>query len=215
MISQDKIDYIVAHMDERPRCNISRALGVHPMTVRKIIIEHGGKLIPNNRPRSLELERKVIAAYADHFDEEITQLTGASRWQIGRIKKKYELKKSKLYRDRLTDILCSNCHTPESKKKAADTLKKRYRYDQMLINSGMKPQMKYKRSKWATERARCAANYLCRSHNYFMPEGEAYVLCYDEETNRTKNESMLSEKWGFKFVPADEEEEEITETNNN
>jgi hypothetical protein len=201
-IPQEKIDFVVAHMNDMPRIQISRAVGISIGSLYRIIRYYGGRTDGWDKPRSKELDKKVISLYADYSNPEIMKMTGASLHQLCRIRDKYGLKKSVETIYRIRKDLLNIAHSPETRAKAEKKWRALRKYDEYLINSGMKPKTHYRPRKWGVK-AYSSAWAQCKNNNYFMLD-EPYVLYYDSQTRRTRFEELITQRYGIKFKQADE-----------
>ncbi len=188
-------------------------------------------------PRTLYIREILLREWADHTPKELEEKYGIPRKVF--INKFYKLgldiehspqtlerirqeRSKSLARNRAKMHQIIKSLPPEEKArfcaKRGRTLARRIAYDRMRVMMGERPLMKRK-IRILSLAASHAKWHLIRTHNYFVPEGETdpYALYYDAQTRRRPldtgrgSEAYYIETYGFKFFPADEEDEEPNE----
>lgn len=188
-------------------------------------------------PRTLYIREILLREWADHTPKELEEKYGIPRKvlinKFCKLNLDIEhspqtLERIRQERSKSLARTCTKMHQivkslpPEEKArfcaKRGRTLARRIAYDRMRVMMGEKPLMKRKYSilSFAASHAKW---YLSKTYDYFVPEGETdpYALYYDAQTRRRPldtgqgSEAYYVKRYGFKFLPADEEDEEITE----
>lgn len=184
----ETIEFILNNKDNYSRNELARRTGVNIKTVRRILTRRGYILnLPYLNPIDKDTVAKIIEMFPNHTYKEITKATGVSEYRIRRLKKKFSLEKSSEY------------------KKLGETFKRRWKYDELLINSGQKPIMNRRHRAW-NRGAYFSAHRMCNKYNYFIFLDDPYRVYYDSKTTRIKDEEKYEQRWNYKFIKADEED---------
>lgn len=62
-LTQEKIDYVIAHINDRPRAKVARHVGISMSSLYRIVREHGGELrydLMRSNPEYIELVKNTI-----------------------------------------------------------------------------------------------------------------------------------------------------------
>lgn len=155
-----------------------------------------------------EQKHKISELYPEHSAKEIGEVLGINRNRINDYARKNGIRHTpeawqRIKRCRVIDALRG--HTKESYLKGAATRKRTYRSEMLRLLGGQRKETRITVSV-LSQKCRRRMIMLCNQHNYFRDEdiNEA-VVYYDSETKRCPAaERYASEKYGIKFVEADE-----------
>lgn len=200
-ITQAQVDYIRAHINDRPRTKVARDAGVSMCTLYRIVHEAGGELrhdLSRRNPEHVEIVRRC---YPVMTTREIADRYGIRYNRINKIASELGVShgsevKERMRRENAERVKASRAKIDEAVKAAK--WKRKRRYDELRVMSGLRPLTKF-RMKAIQRKAYTAKWGLCRRRGYMEADGDPYLLLYDGSTRRTKNESYLTKKYGLKF----------------
>lgn len=201
-LTQEQMDYIKAHINDYPRKEVAKAVGVTAHTLYKYITILGGTKIDNRL--SKEAIRKISDMYRTNTAREISELLDIPISTILRQVSKFGLEHDEETKIRIRKERNKSLRNYWNKEKYASKGRKlhmQYKMDELRVMSG-KPQETRLRIRKLSPKALNAKMYLRKSCNYFYSDGEPFVLCYDSETKRHPKEEYYTRKFGFKFVCA-------------
>lgn len=192
-------DYIKEHINDFPRKEVARNAGVMVATLYKYIKKYGGV---NKTIISEEQKKEIIRLYPTMSVKEIAETVGVSMSSVIWQANKNSLKHNDETQQRINKSKASSLrrywndekYTTKGKK-----LHKMYKMEYFRVMSGI-PQTTKLRLRKLSPKALNAKMYLRKKYNYFYSKGEPLVLCYDDETTRSKREEYYTDKFGFSFV---------------
>lgn len=200
-ITQQQVDYIRAHANDRPRVKVARDAGVSVGTLYRIVHEAGGEMHYEHTRRNPEHVEIVRRCYPVMTTREIADRYGIRYGTINKIAAELGVRhgpevQARLDSERNARLAAVRANTDH----AASTAKwkRKRRYDELRVMSGLRPLTKF-RMKAMQRKAYQAKWTLCRRHGYMEAEGAPYLLLYDDTTRRSKNESYYIKKYGLKF----------------
>lgn len=199
-LTQEQMDYIKAHINDYPRKEVAKAAGVTLHTLYRYITILGGTKIDNRL--NDETISKISDMYKTMTAREISDLLDIPQSTIlGQVKKlglvHDEETKNRIRKERNKSL--RNYWNKERYAIKGRKLHMQYKMDELRVMSG-KPQETKLRMRNLSQKALNAKIYLRKSHNYFYSKGEPFVLCYDNETKRSKKEKYYANKFGFTFI---------------
>lgn len=206
-ITAQQRQYILDHIDDRPRAAVARAAGVSIGTVYRIVRRHGGQLLREWSVRSPEAVEAVRKLYPTTEARKVARAAGISKSTVLRIAAHLGLRHDEATQARIEadrarrlDEARSGIDRQAAARKRKATLRLEY-YRQW---EG-KPRRTKLRLRQTTNSQKQAIWYLCKKWGYFHADGDPpLVLCYDSQTRRSPNESALAARHGLTFVQADE-----------
>lgn len=198
-LTQWQLDYIKEHLNDFPRTDVAKNARVNINTLYKYIKEFGGKSKPII---SEEHKAEIARLYPTMSAKEICNLLGLTMSSVTWQAKKQGLVHNDDTKRRIKEKRYSSLKRYWNKENYAKNGRKHhllYKCEELRVMSG-KPQLTNIRLRKFTRRALNAKMYLRKKHNYFYSDGEPFVLCYDDKTNRSKKEDYYTDKFGFTFV---------------
>lgn len=199
-ITQAQVDYVVAHIDDRPRTAVARAAGMSMTTLYRIVRRHGGAMCPERSRRNPEHAEIVRRCYPVMTTREIADRYGINYGRVNKIARDLGVSHGPEVRERMRAENAERVRASRSKidfAASAAKRKRKRRYDELRVMSGLEPltrlpvkTMPYKayKAKW----------HLCRRYGYMEAEGDPYALLYDEQTRRM-DEGFYERKYKLRF----------------
>ena len=210
VIEQDTINFIKAHINERPRYKLAQRMGVSVKFLYKIL--HCFKWIKKKKKPVSETHKKsdeqITKLYPDHSVREIAVIVGCHPSTVGKAAKRLKLTHSEETIERLKKNSLANLKKAYDKATIGKRVKSWQRTMQMekfRVISCIPQQTKFKFSEMPIKSYH-AKYHLINKYGYFAFEGEPYILGYDRNTRRM-DEEFYKNKYGFSF----EEDEECQE----
>lgn len=199
-ITQQQVDYIRAHVNDRPRVKVARDAGVSLGTLYRIVRENGGELRHDLSTKREGIEEAVRRYYPTMTAKEISARFGYSKTRVNMWARRLGVRHSaeteqRIRQDNMARLAEAKKHIDY--KAAHDKWRRKRRYDELRVMSGLRPLTKF-RMKAMQRKAYQAKWSLCR-RGYMEAEGNPYLLLYDGTTRRSKNESYYTKKYGLKF----------------
>ena len=209
-ITQAQVDYVLAHINDRPRRKVAEAAGICMSTMYRIVREHGGELRYDLSTRHEGIEDTVRAYYPTMTAPEICARFGYSKTRINMWARRLGIRHSAETEERIRQE--NMARLAEAKKhidyKAmGERLKRKRRMDELRVLSGLPQRTRLKFAILSTQ-GRQTVWRMVRKHNYFQMDGEPRTLYYDGETRRVHTEARLAKKYGLHFVAAENHEEQ-------
>ena len=199
-ITQQQVDYIRAHVNDRPRVKVARDAGVSLSTVYRIVREAGGEMRYEHTRRNPEHVEIIRRCYPVMTTREIADRYGIGYGRVNKIARELGVRhdpevQARQERERNARLAAARANTD----RAASTAKwkRKRKYDELRAMSGLKPLTKL-RLKTMPTKAYKAKWHLCSKRGYIEAEGEPYTLLYDSGTRRM-DESFYTKKYGLKF----------------
>ena len=202
-LTQEKIDYVIAHINDRPRTKVARHVGISMSSLYRIVREHGGELrydLMRSNPENIELVKKYYPTMTGgEMQAKFGILKGSAEKIAHRLGIKHTDETMARIRQKFRNNITNNRYKIDYAKSSKKAQIKR-RIDQFRVWEG-KPQLtkftiartsaKVRRTKW----------YLIKRYAY-IETTEPYTLMYDKDTHRI-NERYYIDKYKLKFI-ADE-----------
>ena len=199
-LTQQQVDYIRAHVNDRPRVKVARDAGVSLDTVYRIVREAGGEMRYEHTRRNPEHVEIIRRCYPVMTTREIADRYGIGYGRVNKIARELGVRhdpevQARQERERNARLAAARANTD----RAASTAKweRKRKYDELRVMSGLKPLTRL-RLKTMPTKAYKAKWCLCRKWGYIRADGEPYTLYYDGSTRRM-NESYYTKKYGLKF----------------
>lgn len=199
-LTQQQVDYIRAHANDRPRTKVARDAGVSMCTLYRIVREAGGEMRHDLSRRNREHWEIVRRCYPVMTTREIADKYGILYGRVNKIARELGVRHSQEVLDKQRAENMAKCKALRYKVDFAAIAAKRKRrkhYDELRVMSGLKPLTRL-RLKAMPTKARKAKWHLCRKWGYTTADGEPYTLYYDGTTRRM-DESYYTKKYGLKF----------------
>lgn len=216
-ITEEQYDYILAHINDRPRRKVAEAAGICMSTMYRIVREHGGELRHDLSTKHEGIEDTVRTYYPTMTAAEISERFGFSRTRITAWARKLGVKHNEECNERIRKLCITKLSSGRDKidyKAVREKLEKKRKYDEIRRMSGMRQVTGFRFSKYTTQQQRQTIWRMVNKRNYFQVEDEPYTLYYDEETNRTPFEDQLAKRHGVKFLPTGNDDEPINDNMN-
>ena len=199
-LTQQQVDYIRAHIDDRPRTKVVRDAGVSMCTLYRIVREAGGEMRHDLSRRNREHWEIVRRCYPVMTTREIADKYGINYGRINKIARELGVSHGPEVIERMNGERAERlnaAHAGVDYASIAAKRKRRKHYDELRVMSGLKPLTKL-RLKAMPYKAYKAKWHLCRRYGYTGADGEPYTLLYDSTTRRM-DESYYTKKYGLKF----------------
>lgn len=202
-ITEAQRQYVLDHLNDRPRTAVARAAGVSLVTMYRIVRENGGEMrydLMRPNEQAIEATKKY---YATTTGNEIARRIGCTRGLINKIAKRLGLKHNEgVLHEAIVRGSKTRKRNPESYQKGARKRKIRYRMEEYRVWEG-KPQLTKLRLKKIGYKAYKAKWHLVNHYGYYE-SNEPYTILYDEKTRRRPltgkhSEEYYIKKYGFKF----------------
>ena len=200
-ITQAQVDYVLAHINDRPRVKVARDAGVSLGTLYRIVREAGGELRHDLSTKREGIEEAVRRYYPTMTAKEISARFGYSKTRVNTWAKRLGVRHTPETEQRIkTESMArlAEARAQMDYKAAHNKWRRKRRYDELRVMSGLRPLTKF-RMKAMQRKAYKAKWGLCRRQGYMEAEGNPYLLLYDGTTRRSKNESYYTKKYGLKF----------------
>ena len=205
-ITQEQRQYVLDHINDRPRRAVAKAAGVSIETLYRIVRNNGGEICHGLCRRSDGIEDKIRALYPTHTGAEIARRIGTSKNRVNKIARQIGVSHDRDTLDRMREENLRRLDKMRDRRDLAAMGRKRkalYKLEYMRLWEN-KPQKTRLRLARVGTKAYKAMHSLCRRYDYFRAEGDdPYTLCYDGRTRRAKNEGRFTAKYGIKFEEAD------------
>ena len=208
-ITQAQVDYVLAHINDRPRTDVAKAAGLGMSTVYRIVRENGGELRHDLSTKREGIEDTVRRYYPTMTAAEISARFGYSKTRINTWAKRLGLRHSaetdeRIKAENMLRLVEAKKHIDY--KAMGERWKRKRRMDELRVLSGLPQRTRFKFAKLTTQ-GRQTVWRMVRKHNYFQVSGEPRTLYYDGDTRRVYTEARLAKKYGLRFVAAEDYEE--------
>ena len=203
-ITQAQVDYVLAHINDRPRVRVAEAAGICMSTVYRIMRENGGELRHDLSRRNSEHWEIVRRCYPAMTTREIADKYGILYGRVNKIARELGVRHSPEVRERMRAENAERVRASRSKidfAASAAKRKRKRRYDELRIMSGLPQRTRFKFAKLTTQ-GRQTVWRMVKKRNYFQMDGEPRTLYYDGDTRRVYTEARLAKKYGLHFVAA-------------
>lgn len=215
-LPQWKIDYIAAHLDERPRAAIARRLGVATLTVHKYIVRLSRSYTPTaHRPRNEALWDIVRREYPGKTGSEIDRAYGLPLGSAAQIARALGVRHSPEVEARIRKIQRGNLlrasKDPDCLLRRTARWKRTRRTDELRVMGGERQRTGFAFRK-IPKRTEHARNGLVFRRGYLYDESDPMCLRYTPDTDRSSRypnkwatvEDYFTAKYGLVFKPADQ-----------
>lgn len=210
-ITQAQVDYVLAHINDRPRCKVAKAAGLSITTVYRIVREHGGELHYDLSTKHEGIEDTVRRYYPTMTAKEICGKFGYSKTRVITWAKRLGVRHTPETEERIRQeniARLSEARVNIDYKAMGERWKRKRKADELRMLSGLPQRTRFKFAKLTTQ-GRQTVWRMVRKRNYFQVEGEPFTLYYDGETHRTPYEARHTRKYGLRFVATEDYEEQI------
>jgi hypothetical protein len=202
-ITKEQKDYLITHLNDRPRRAVARAAGVSMDTMYKIVHQHEGILLREGGKTKAKDWEIVVREYPHLSSGEIAKKYGINKSLVIRCAASLGLKHTEETKERLREQQRNRCRlvsTPEVVEKRHKKRAKTVRMELFNIKSGM-PQKTKLHFCVIPKRVHFVINYLVRRRNYFrdIEVGGRFTLYYDEQTKRSGKEDYYTKSCGLTF----------------
>lgn len=208
-ITAEQKDYIVAHINDRPRTAVAKAAGVSMTMLYRLVRTHGGEMrhdLSRRNPQHVEIVKKYYPT-----------MTGSE------IEAKFSIQKNRA--DKIANDLGIK-HTPETMeriRKKMEVVRREARANIDYKAAGRRHSVCYKMEyyrKWEGKPQKTKLRLAETSYKVYKAKWnlvtrygyiettDAYTLMYDKNTRRM-NEQYYSDKYGLKFI--EDEDNDILE----
>ena len=205
-ITQAQVDYVLAHINDRPRVRVAEAAGICMSTVYRIVRENGGELRHDLSTKRKGIEDTVRRYYPTMTAKEICARFGYSKTRVIAWAKRLGVRHTQETEERIRQeniARLSEARVNIDYKAMGETWKRKRRMDELRVLSGMSQKTRFK-----LKSINSKAYNLEHRYGYFGVDGEAYTLFYDKETRRCRHEGYYSRKYGLRFVKAQQGDNE-------
>lgn len=214
-LPQYKIDYIAAHMDERPRAAIARRLGIATQTVHTYIARLAASYTPiAHRPRNEALWDIVRREYAERSGAEIDRAYGLPRGCAAQIARALGIRHDPDVAARVRATQLDNLRLaskdPDSVRRRTARWKRTRRMDELRVMAGEEQRTGFA-FRQIPKRTEHAKQGLVFRRGYLYDEYDPLCLRYTPDTDRASRypnkwasvEDYFTAKYGIVFKPAD------------
>lgn len=202
-ITNEQRSFILEHINDRPRVRIARMAGVATSTVYELVRKHGGVIDHSLNTPNVRVIEIVKAEYPYRSAQEIASKYGISKATVSCWARKLKITHTPETERRIKEKVDKALREAPSPESIAAGLKKRARKRRMetfRVISGM-PQKTNIRIRVIPARTQKAIWRLCRRLGYLKTARNSVTLAYDNETRRTRNETLYTERYGIQFIP--------------
>lgn len=204
-IAQAQVDYVLAHINDRPRCKVAEAAGISMGALYRIVRANGGELRHDLSTKREGIEETVRRHYPTMTAGEISARFGYSKTRVNTWAQRLGVRHSpeteaRMKREQLVRL--DECRKRIDRKAAHEKWRRRRRMDELRVLGGQRQQTRFRFAVMPVQ-ARQMVWRMVAKRNYFQAEGEPFTLYYDGETNRVSTEAYLAKKYGLRFIQAD------------
>jgi hypothetical protein len=199
-LTTEQRNYIIAHINDRPRTAVARAAGVSLSAVYRIVHEQGGIMQyerTRRNPYHVELVRKY---YPTMTGSEIEAKFGIQKNRADKIANELGIKHTpetqERIRQKIQDNITNNRHKIDFKE-LGHKRSVRYKMEYYRKREG-KPQKTKLRLAETSYKVYKAKWNLIKRHGY-IETTDAYTLMYDRNTHRM-NEQYYAGKYKLRFI---------------
>lgn len=217
-ITKEMHEFIDKNLGTMSNKKIMDELGVPMTAYYKYIGKHFGDRVGTFDKRTpKEVELKAIELQPHYRNKDICKMLGIGNGTLDRIFKRYGVDNSLANKaDDYNGMTIKEIHlnmqskrTPDSYKRAAETINKIREKERLRMKYGLKRKTKLNVVQDPViARKRCAYKYILRQRGYIVDGLNAY---YTEETKRMKSE--YKRMHGFRFLPFGEAERSVVAIN--
>ena len=201
-LTQQQVDYIRAHANDRPRTKVARDAGVSMSTLYRIVREAGGEMRHDLSTRHEGIEDTVRAYYPTMTATEICARFGYSKTRINTWAKRLGVRHSAETDERIKNEKIERINDIRKRvnfQAASEKRRRKRRTDELRKLSGLPQKTRFRFSTLPAKTVKTIWR-MVNKRNYFQMEGKRLVLYYDNSTRRTNAEKYLTKKYGLRFV---------------
>lgn len=199
-ITAEQKDYIVAHINDRPRTAVAKAAGVSMTMLYRLVRTHGGEMrhdLSRRNPLHVEIVKKY---YPTMTGSEIEARFGILKGRADKIANELGIRHTpetqERIRQKIQDNITNNRHKIDFKELGH---KRSVRYKMEYYRKwGGKPQKTKLRLAETSYKVYKAKWNLIKRHGY-IETTDAYTLMYDRNTHRM-NEQYYAGKYKLRFI---------------
>lgn len=209
-ITQAQVDYVLAHINDRPRVKVAESAGISMGTMYQLVRKHGGELRHDLSTKREGIEETVRRYYPDMTAKEISEKFGYSKTRVTTWARRLGIRHSAKTEERIRQENIARLKEAQKHidyKAMGEKWKRKRKVDELRVLSGLPQRTRFKFASLSTQ-GRQTVWRMVRKRNYFQVEGEPFTLYYDGETNRVPTEARLAKKYGLHFVAAENHEEQ-------
>lgn len=198
-------DYVIAHINDRPRIKVAQHCGIAISTVYSIVRAHGGEIKSELTKKRDGIEEQITRMWPTMSASEIAKELGIGKVSAARWARKLGLQHTPetIRRLQMKASLKIDYAKRQMDYKAVHRKRSRSRkVDEWRVMSGLPQRTKFK-IKLIPDKVYKTMWHLQKKYNYFFEPGRA-TLYYDSQTDRRPNEQYYIDKYGIKFEQADE-----------
>lgn len=199
-ITAEQKDYIVAHINDRPRTAVAKTAGVSMTMLYRVVRMYGGDMAyerTRRNPQHVEIVKKY---YPTMTGSEIEAKFGIRKKRAEKIAHELGIKHTpetqERIRQKIQDNITNNRHKIDFKE-LGHKRSVRYKMEYYRKWEG-KPQKTKLRLAETSYKVYKAKWHLITRYGY-IETTDAYTLMYDRNTHRM-NEKYYTEKYGLKFI---------------
>ncbi|EJW98546.1 hypothetical protein EVA_13347 [gut metagenome] len=185
-INRETREYIIAHINDRPRIAIARKAGVSISTVYDIARKVGAEMLVERAKRNPKWEAIVRKYYPTMAGHEIERAFGITFNRANKIAADLGLRHNPETEERLLREARERMKNNLSKSDNETRIKKwkvRRRIDELRIMEG-KPQRTRLRFRNMPKRTYAIVSHLVRTYGYIKSADDPYTLFYNGKTKR-------------------------------
>ncbi|MCD8282188.1 MAG: hypothetical protein LUC22_02920 [Prevotella sp.] len=205
LISAEAEQYIIDHINDRPRTRMIRRAGVNRDAAYRVIHQHGGEIFPVRTAEEKGRIRETIARlYPMYSAREIFEQTGISPSTVKGCVQRLGLQHTEETELRLREKSYGAARSAHDRglidyEALSRRRKALFRLEYYRLWEG-KPQETNLRLRHITRRAYMAQYKLCTRSGYKRDASDPYTLLYNAKTRR-RDETYYTKKYGIKFTP--------------
>lgn len=204
-IPKETVDYVIAHINDRPRRKVAEQCGICISTLYRIIRENGGEMRHDLCCKREGVEDIIRELWPTMTASEISQKTGISKSVVLRWHRRLGVEhtaetKERIVRKRDETFRLAKPRIDQAKR--TKTWKHTRLMDEWRVWGGQPQKTRFK-IKLIPKRVYRVMWYLQSKYNYFF-ENDRPVMYFDSQTQRTAKESYFAEKYGVRFEQADD-----------
>lgn len=199
-LTTEQRDYIVAHINDRPRTAVAKAAGISMTMLYRVVRMYGGEMAyerTRRNPQHVEIVKKY---YPTMTGSEIEAKFGVLKGRAEKIAYQLGIKHTPETMERIRrkmEVVRREARANIDHKAAGRRHSVCYKMEYYRKWEG-KPQKTKLRLAETSYRVYKAKWHLITRHGY-IETTDAYTLMYDKDTQRM-NEKYYTEKYGLKFI---------------
>lgn len=203
-LTTEQRDYIVAHINDRPRTAVAKAAGISMTMLYRVVRMYGGEMAyerTRRNPQHVEIVKKY---YPTMTGSEIEAKFGVLKGRAEKIAHELGIKHTNETQERIRrkikDNITNNRHKIDFKK-LGHKRSVRYKLEYYRVWEGKPQKTRLKLAK--TSQKTYKAKYHLINRYGYIETTDAYTLMYDINTHRI-NEQYCAEKYKLRFIEDEE-----------